>query len=410
MNWKHVSAMAAFAVASFGPLPAAAQNAEGVAAVVNDHVISTFDVRQRANLLLISAGIQSTPEMQQRARAQALRDLIDERLQMDEAAEFEIAVTPQQVDRRIEDIARQNNTTVEALTQQLAGAGVSMSTLRHQITADIAWQRLISGMYGTRVRVSETEIQDVQARIAANATRPQYQLSEIFLPAETPQEFTEMEQGAMRLLEQMQRGAPFPMVARQFSQSPSAAAGGDLGWIAAPELAPELQPIAERLQPGQVSLPVRASTGVYIIAMRDRREGAPAGATSIASLRQISAPVSRQSSLERVQRRISGCNDIDNQISGIQGATVVDLGRAQESDLSPDIRNRISGVETGRASPVIVSNDQVTTIVVCSRETGGGGVPPREEIEGRLREQELTMLSERYLRNLRREATIITRQ
>jgi peptidyl-prolyl cis-trans isomerase SurA len=219
-----------------------------------------------------------------------------------------------------------------------------------------------------------------------------------------------MEQGAMRLLEQMQRGAPFPMVARQFSQSPSAAAGGDLGWIAAPELAPELQPIAERLQPGQVSLPVRTSTGVYIIAMRDRREGAPAGATSIASLRQISAPVSRQSALERVQRRISGCNDIDNQIAGIQGATVVDLGRAQESDLSPDIRNRISGVETGRASPVIVGNDQVSTIVVCSRETGGGGVPPREEIEGRLREQELTMLSERYLRNLRREATIITRQ
>lgn len=410
MNWKHVSAMAAFALASFGAMPAAAQYAEGVAAVVNDHIISTFDVRQRANLLLVSAGIQSTPEMQQRARAQALRDLIDERLQIEEAANFEINVTPEQVDRRIADIARQNNTSVEDLTEQLRQAGVSISTLRSQITADIAWQRLISGLYGTRVRVSEAEIRDVQARIAANATRPQYQLSEIFLPAETPEQFEEMEQGAMRLLEQMQRGAPFPLVARQFSQSPSAAAGGDLGWIAAPELAPELQPIAERLQPGQVSLPVRTSTGVYIIAMRDRREGAPAGATSVVSLRQISAPAARQSALERAQRRISNCNEIDNQISGIQGASVVDLGRATESDLSPAIQQRISGVEAGRATPVEVNGEQATTIVVCARETGGGIVPPREEIEGRLREQELTMLSERYLRNLRREATIITRQ
>lgn len=411
MILKHLPAIAAFAAASLGlAAPAAAQYAEGVAAIVNDHVISTFDVRQRATLLLVSAGVQSTPEMQQRARAQALRDLVDERLMLQEAAEFEIAITPEQVDRRIADIARQNETTVEGLTNDLARAGVSIRTLRSQIEADMAWQRLIAGMYGSRVRVSEVEIRETQSRIAANATRPQYQLSEIFLPAETPQEFTEMEQGAMRLLEQMQRGAPFPMVARQFSQSPSAAAGGDLGWIAAPELAAELQPIAEQLQPGQVSLPVRTQSGVYIIAMRDKRAGAPAGATSVVSLRQITAPIARQSTLERAARRISGCGNLDETISSIQGASVIDLGQATESDLSPAIRERITGVETGRASPVVASGEQVSTVIVCARETGGGGVPPREEIEGRLREQELTMLAERYLRNLRREATIITRQ
>jgi peptidyl-prolyl cis-trans isomerase SurA len=411
MNFKHVSAVAAFAVVGMGAIsPAAAQYAEGVAAIVNDHVISTFDVRQRANLLLVSAGIQSTPEMQQRARAQALRDLVDERLMMQESAKFEISVTPEQVDRRIADIARQNEITSEQLVGNLAAAGVSISTLRQQIEADIAWQRLIAGMYGSRVRISEVEIRETQARIAANATRPQYQLSEIFLPAETPPEFAEMEQGAMRLLEHMQRGAPFPMVARQFSQSPSAAAGGDLGWIAAPELAPELQPVAEQLQPGQVSMPVRTATGVYIIAMRDRRAGAPAGATSIVSLRQISAPAARQNALERAARRLNGCGNLDEVISGIQGATALDLGQTAESELSPVIRERIGGVETGRASSVVVSGEQATAIVVCARETGGGGVPPREEIEGRLREQEMTMLAERYLRNLRREATIITRQ
>ncbi len=411
MNWKHVSAAAALAAALCATVPVAtAQNAEGVAAIVNDRVISTFDVRQRANLLLVSAGIQSTPELQQRARAQALRDLIDERLQIEEAGRFEIAVEPAQIDRRIGDIASQNQATLAEFATQLSAAGVSITTLRSQIEADIAWQRLISGLYGSRVRVSEVEITETQQRIAANATRPQYQISEIFLPAESEGEFAEMEQGAMRLLEQMQRGAPFPMVARQFSQSPSAAAGGDIGWIAAPELAPELQPIAERLQQGQVSLPVRTQNGVYIIAMRDRRAGAPVGATTVVSLRQIVAPAARQSALERVQRRLDGCGNLDREIAGVNGASVLDLGQTQESELAASIRDRVANVEAGRASPVVIDGDQVNIVVVCARETGGSGLPSRDEISNRLREQELGMLADRYLRNLRREATIITRQ
>src|SRR5262249_50575665 len=84
MNWKQVSAAAALAASLAMAPPALGQLAESVAAVVNDHVISTFDVRQRANLLIVSAGLQSTPELQERASAQALHDLVDERLEEEE--------------------------------------------------------------------------------------------------------------------------------------------------------------------------------------------------------------------------------------------------------------------------------------------------------------------------------------
>ena len=81
MNLKYVTAAAALAVASLGfAAPVSAQNAEGVAAIVNDKVISTFDVRQRATMLLMFANLQPTPELMERARAQALRDLVDEQL------------------------------------------------------------------------------------------------------------------------------------------------------------------------------------------------------------------------------------------------------------------------------------------------------------------------------------------
>ena len=93
MNLKQVTATAALAVALIVGSPAQAQLAEGVAAIVNDHVISTFDVRQRATLLLVSAGMQSTPDLLRRASAQALNDLINERLQVEEAAKFHIDIT-----------------------------------------------------------------------------------------------------------------------------------------------------------------------------------------------------------------------------------------------------------------------------------------------------------------------------
>lgn len=409
MNLKHFSAAAAFVTALTGAAsPASAQLAEGVAAIVNDQAISTFDVRQRANMLINSAGIQSTPEMQQRARAQALRDLIDERLQIQEGANFDIAITAAEIDRRLSEIARQNNTDLAGLSQQLATEGISITTLRQQVEADIAWSRLIGGLYGSRLRISSVEVNDTLERIAVNATRPQYQISEIFLPAESEAEFNEMEQGALRLLQEMQRGAPFPMVARQFSGAPSAVAGGDIGWIASTELAPELRAVAEQLQPGQVSLPVRTPRGVYIIAVRDRRAGTPAGAASQVTLRQVTAPAGRANALERLRR--TNCTNLESQTNGIEGANVLDLGQVTESDLSPAIQTRISGVAVGSASAVSTEGEQASVIFVCARQTGGANVPSREEVEGQLREAELTMLAERYLRSLRREATIITRQ
>jgi peptidyl-prolyl cis-trans isomerase SurA len=404
MTW-----LAAAAIAALGAQPASAQSVEGVVAIVNDEVISTYDVRQRGNLIILSAGVQSTPELQQRAQSQALRELVDESLQMQEAGNFDIQVSDDQVNRRLTDIARSNQATLEAFAQQLAESGIGVSTLSRQIRADIAWNTLINGLYRNRVRISEQQVRETQERLAFNASRPHYLVSEIFLPADTPAEIAELQRGAVSLLQQMQQGASFPMVARQFSAAPSAAAGGDIGWIAAGDWPAEVEAVVSNLQPGQVSTPIAAQTGVYIVALRDRREGLPPGSTSRVSLRQIAAPAANLSALERAQRRITSCAQLEADVGAVPDAQVIDLGETTESDLSQAIRDRIANIAPGSAAPVEVSGDQASTIVVCRRTTGGGGLPSADELEDQLFERELSLLSERYLRNLRREATIITR-
>src|SRR5262249_612498 len=125
---------------------------------------------------------------------------------------------------------------------------------------------------------------------------------------------------------------------------------------------------------------------------------------------QVTVPANRANVLTRAQHRISGCGDLDHVVTGVDGGNVVDLGQTAESDLSPEVQARINGVANGSATDVATSGDTASILVVCNRETGGGGVPTHDEIEDRLRGEEMNMLADRYLRDMRRQATIITRQ
>jgi peptidyl-prolyl cis-trans isomerase SurA len=396
--------------AAQAPAPARPALAAGVAAIVNDEVVSTYDVNQRASLLLAGSGIEPSRETFERARAQALRDLVDERLQMQEATERKIRVEAADVDRALADIARQNGASAETLRNDLNRSGIGIQTLRAQIGTDIAWRRLVGGRYGSRIRISQVQVSEALARISANISKPQALVSEILIAGETETDLQQAEAIAARLLQEIRNGAPFQNVARQFSSAASAAAGGDLGWLAQGELRPELQAIVDQLQPGQVSRPIRGPGGIYILAVRDKRAGVdPAQVTRVA-LRQVTAPAGSRGALERALRRIPGCDGLEPAMANVAGAAVVDLGEATEAELSEEVRARIADVEEGRATDVVSGADGgLSALVVCARASSGGGVPTRQEVENRLYEQELAMLSQRYLRNLRRDSTIITR-
>jgi peptidyl-prolyl cis-trans isomerase SurA len=417
MIWKACAGAAAavgIVAASLlvGPAPARAQSSEGVVAIINDEAVSTYDVRQRASLLLAGSGLELTDEALERAQAQALRDLIDERLQMQEAREKKVNVEPQAVDRTLADIARQNGTDMQALSQQLASQGINVQTLRGQIEADIAWNRLVGGRFGSRIRISDVQINDALARISANAAKPQYLLSEILLAAENEEQFEQAAGVATRLIEEMRtRGqrAPFPAVARQFSASATAVAGGDIGWLSKGELKPELQAAVDLLAAGEISPPIRAPNGIYILALRDKRDGIDPSRTSRVTLRQVTAPTVSRAQLERLRRRLDGCEGLEAAIRGVPGAAIADLGEAGEAELSDEVRARITKVDAGSASPIFETPQGLAVLAVCARRSTGEGMPTRQEVEGRLREQELAMLSQRYLRNLRRDSTIIYR-
>ena len=111
-------------------------------------------------------------------------------------------------------------------------------------------------------------------------------MSEIFLAAEGAQQSGSAQDAAKRLMEELKKGASFAAVARQFSQAPTAARGGDLGWVQADDLAPELRSTVEGLEQGQVTGPIQSEGGYYIVLLRDRRENSGGGASGTVDMKQ----------------------------------------------------------------------------------------------------------------------------
>ncbi len=392
------------------PAAAPAGAVEAISAIVNEDLITTYDVRQRMLLIIASTGIQANDQNVKQIQDQALRSLIEENLQLQEAKKYKVEISDREVNAAIANIAKQNGATLEQFESNFSANGINLETLRQQMRADIAWRRIVNGRYGSRVRVSDDRIKETLSRIQANASKPQYLVSEIFIYADNPNDVPQAQMAAARLLEEMKKGAPFPVVARQFSSAPSAAVGGDLGWMRSGELRPEVEAAIQNMQPGFVSDPVTVPGGVYLIAMRDKRDGqAVIDRVTVKAIQLANNDSGSVRSLERVRPNLRDCNSLDGGAKRIDGATVVDFGELALGDLTPQMRSRLETLPANQSTAVFTEDGVTQLIMMCSRRQEAVGLPSSQEVENRLYEQELSMIARRWLRDLKRDSTIITR-
>ncbi len=383
-----------------------AQLLGGVAAVVNDQVISLSDVAQRARLLLVTIGVPATEENLQQALPRALEELIEERLQIQKATEYEVEVSDEEVEANIRNMAAQNNASIEQFYQQLAQSGINPDTLRSQIRAETAWRRIMSGLYSSRIRISDVQIDGMLNRLKASASEERYQLAEIFLYAPTEQDKQQLVQGANVITEQLRQGARFELAAQQYSNSPTAAVGGDLGWVSPAELDPEVQTVLQSLDPPALTAPIVVEDGVYIYALRGKQDGFD-GARDV-DLRQVVSPEGNRAALNSLSLDAPSCDAIEATAAD-EGLIYAPMGRIPESALTEDIRGAIQGIPSGGVSDIIDTPAGPALLFVCDRGQAGVDLPTAEQIEDRLYSQQITMLSQRDLRDLKREATIIRR-
>ncbi len=389
----------------------------GIAAIVNDAVISKYDLDQRVRLVVATSGIQPTRENIERIREQVLRSLVDEKLQMQEAERLELEVDDKEVDESINGIAQRAGMTSEEIIDYLGENGVNEAALRMQITADVAWNRVIGARFAPLVQIGEDEIDETLARITSDASQVQFQLAEIYLSFDNPSQEREMSVGAQRLVEQLRAGAPFQNVAQQFSQAASAASGGDIGWVSESQLAPQIAEAVARMDVGAVSDPIRSLNGFYIMQLRSKRQGlGPNPLETRFQVIQVLFPVAANAPERAVQARVAQANKFrsefrtcagaQDQINAYQGARISQPSTLTAAQLRNPIRGQLLQTEAGTVVPIGRTERGIEALIVCDRKDDLGNQPTRDSIENTLFNQEVSMMARRHLRDLRRDAVI----
>lgn len=396
--------------------PAAApefQLSDGILASVNDSIITGFDLRQRMLLLIAMTQVQPTPENIPAIQQQALNALIDERLQGQELANYEdLKVTDQEVDEEIAAMAQEVGTTPQSYLNFLAQGGIRPATVREQVRTRIGWQQLVGGRFQSRARVSRGAVEAAMRQITEAATKKQYLIGEIYIEAARVGGQQAALNGAAQLVQQMVQGAPFQAVAQQFSAAPSATRGGDAGWIVEGAIQPALQQALDQLEVGQLSRPIPVDGGVYIVYMRDKRDGASASLVQIkqvmielpetASDADVAAATQR---LEALRPQLT-CDTMLARATSEQGLLGADLGEADVQNLAPQFQQVARSAEVGSISTPVRTPLGVHLLGVCGRRAGGVQAPDARQVENQLFGQNLATLGRRYMRDLREDALI----
>lgn len=391
--------------------------ADGIIATVNDRIITGYDLRQRMLVLMAMTQVQPTEENIGAIQQQALNDLVEQHLQAAEIAKFEqLKISDAEIDQEIAGMAREAGASPESYMAFLEQGGIRPQPFREFLRTEIGWRDLVGGRFRDRAKVTRAQVNQAMRQMTESATKPQYLVGEIYIEANRVGGMQEAMNGARQLVQQMIQGAPFMAVARQFSAAPSAARGGDAGWVVQGSTQPALQQVMETLEVGQLSNPIPVDGGVYILYMRDKRSGA---ATSLVQMKQVMVELPETASeadvaaasqrLETIRAGLT-CDNILERARTEQGLLGADLGESDVANLLPQFQQVARSAEIGSISSVVRSPLGVHLLAVCGRRLGGPEAPSAQQVESRLQNQNYAMLGRRYLRDLRADALIEIKQ
>ena len=189
-----------------------------VVARVNDDAITDFDLSQRVLFAIRTSGLADSPDLRQRMAGQMLRQMIDERLQVQDAKKLGVRPTESEINSRYTEIERAAGLGQGQFKLYLQSVGVAPDIAKQQIEAQIAWGKIIRRKVRSQVDVSDAEIDDAMSRMRTNVGKTETRVAEIFVPVDRADGVDEGKRSADRIMEQLRRGAPFAAVAQQFSQ------------------------------------------------------------------------------------------------------------------------------------------------------------------------------------------------
>ena len=393
---------------------------ERIVAVVNGDAITSGDVAARGRLFALSTGLPVTPDVLERLRPQVLKQLVDERLRLQEVQRRKIVIGDREIAQAIAEIEQRNGMQAGALGLALKGRGVALRTLIDQVRVQLGWTKVLRDELGAKGDITDAEIADQQRVLKQEVGQPEYRVGEIFIPIDDPAKAGDAQRFAETVIGELRKGAPFPVVAAQFSQAQTALQGGDLGWVRANELDPEIASVVREMPPGAISNPVRVPGGIAIATLTGKRVTGQDKSTLL-HVRQVfipfttavnpAAPTEQQrkavEQAGQISKTAKSCADMEAANERVGKTRPSDPGEVRlEAVASGPLRDLMGTLPIGQASRPLVATEGVAVMMVCSREASSDTAPPKQDVSARLLNERIELTARQLQRDLRRRAVM----
>lgn len=244
-----------------------------IVAKVEDKVITNLDLSERVNILLVSSSIEKNKENAKLLTRQALNSLIDEKLQMKEAARLNIFVSDFEIKEAIKDIEKQNKLSEGGFKYFLRESNLSYDAVVEKIKAQILWQKLVIRFIRPKISVSDSEVKNEIELYKNNSGKKEYMISEIVFNINEQNSAEDVENLAHKIVKDSSKSPDaFANIAKQISSSPSSKDGGFIGWVNESYFVhDQVRNILSLAKAGQVTKPIKVDNNMMIIKIHDIR-------------------------------------------------------------------------------------------------------------------------------------------
>ena len=181
-----------------------------------------------------------------------------------------------------------------------------------------------------------------------------------------------------------------------------------MGWVSLDSFDDARKAALQSLPGPGLTEPISVDDGIYIMNVAAKRD--PSETTTLVDVTRIAVNDGSERSLQAALDDIDNCAGIDAVVDADDNLRAVSLTDLDVESLGPEGQSMVLNTPIGSSTDIFAQSGTLVAMFVCDRKNNMESVPDRTQIEDRLYSQQLGMISERSLRNLRREATIIRRQ
>ena len=246
------------------PLNAKVEILDRVAIIVGDGVVLESQINSMLKSIEQRFAEQGAALPPAESMLEQVRErLIIEELQLQMAIRGGVRVGDGELNQAFEEIAKNNEMTLEAFIESLESEGASYEELRDQVRKEMIIQRVQRGKVGRQVDITEQELDGFLATEGSvKELSPELFIRQILVEDKIKAE---------KVLSDLESGEDFQVLAKEHSTSANAASGGEMGWRNLADLPSLFADALKGKKKGYVSPPLESGSGFFVLQLEDKR-------------------------------------------------------------------------------------------------------------------------------------------